>query len=127
MPQPKLQVWQIQKWQKLKNNLVVAFPHALKSILKSDQNPRYMIPVKWKRQSRYFWQIFKLCNKMPQNFCVANITMPTSFHQCLGVKPCFETKFCQKFSYKIYVSVLWKVVAQSTTFVIYCGWQKTWV
>ena len=50
---------------------------------------------------------------------VANITMPTSFHQCLGVKPCFETKFCQKFPYKIYFSVMWKVVAQSTTFAIY--------
>ena len=31
------------------------------------------------------------------SFCVANITMPTSFYQCLGVKPCFESKFCQKF------------------------------
>ena len=48
-------------------------------------------------------------------------TKPTSFHQCLGMKPCFETKFYQKFPYKIYFSVMWKVVAQSTNFVIYCG------
>ena len=65
--------------------------------------------------------LFKLCDKMQLTFCVANITMPTSFHQCLGVKPCFETKFCLKFRYKIYFAVVWKVVVQSTTFVIYCG------
>ena len=57
--------------------------------------------------------LFKLCDKMQLTFCVANITMPTSFHQCLGVKPCSE----KKFPYKICFSVMWKVVAQSTTFV----------
>ena len=71
--------------------------------------------------SRGLLWLFKLCDKMWLTFCVASITMPTSFHQCLGVKPCFETKFCQKFPYKIYFSVVWKVVAQSTNFVIYCG------
>ena len=65
--------------------------------------------------------LFKLCDKMQLTFCVANITMPTSFHQCLGVKPCSETKFCQKFPCKIHFSVVWKVVAQSKSFVIYCG------
>ena len=45
--------------------------------------------------------LFKLCDKMWLTFCVASITMPTSFHQSLGVKPCFETKFCQKFPYKL--------------------------
>ena len=65
--------------------------------------------------------LFKLCDKMWLTVCVANIAMPTSFHQCLGVKPCFEMKFCLKFRYKIYFSVVWKVVVQSTTFVIYCG------
>ena len=54
-------------------------------------------------------------------FCVANSNMSILFHQCLGVKPFFETKFCQKSPYKIYFYVVWKVVAQSTTFVIYCG------
>ena len=47
---------------------------------------------------------------------VANITVATSFHQFLGVKPCFEMKFCQKFPYEIYFSDVLKVVAQSTTF-----------
>ena len=79
-----------------------------------------------KRANCFRWSggslwLFKMCDKMQLTFCVANITMPFSFHQCLGVKPCFETKLCQKFLYKIYFSVVWKVVAQSTTFVIYCG------
>ena len=45
--------------------------------------------------------------------------MPTSFSQCLAVKPCFETKLWQKFPCKIHFSVVRKVVAQSTTLVIY--------
>ena len=49
--------------------------------------------------------LFKLCGKRWLTFCVANITMPTSFHQSLGVKPCFETKFCQTFPYKIHFFV----------------------
>ena len=61
------------------------------------------------------------CDKMWLTFCVANITKPTLFYQCLGVKPCFEMKFCEKFPYKIYFSVVRKVVAGNTTFVIYCG------
>ena len=65
--------------------------------------------------------LFKLCDKIRLAFCVANITTPTSFHQCLSVKPCFGTKFCQKFPCEIYFSVMWKLVAQSRTFVIYCG------
>ena len=60
--------------------------------------------------------LFKLCDKMWLTFCVASITVPTSFHESLGVKPCFETKFCQKFPYKTYFSVVWKVVAQGKTF-----------
>ena len=55
---------------------------------------------------------------MQLTLCVANITVATSFHQFLGVKPCFEMKFCQKFPYEIYFSDVLKVVAQSTTFVI---------
>ena len=65
--------------------------------------------------------LFKLCEKMWLTFCMANIFMATSFHQCLSVKTCFETKFCQTFPYKIYLFIVWKVLAQSTTFVIYCG------
>ena len=53
--------------------------------------------------------LFKLCDKMQLTFCVANITMPTSFHQCLGVKPCSEKKFCQNFPYKICFSAVWKL------------------
>ena len=79
-----------------------------------------------KEQNCFCWSVgslwlFKLCNKMLLTFCLSNITMPTSFHRCLGVKPCFETTFCQKFPYKIYFSVVGKVVAQITTFVVYCG------
>ena len=65
--------------------------------------------------------LFRLCDKMRITFCVANITMTTSFQLCLGVKHCFETKLCQTFSYKTYFSVVWKVVAQITNFMIYCG------
>ena len=64
---------------------------------------------------------------MRLTFCVANINMPAVFHQCLGVKSCFGMKFWQKFPYKIYFPVVLKVVTQSTTFVIYCGQQKTWM
>ena len=63
--------------------------------------------------------LFKQCEEMWLTFCVGNITKQTSFHQSLGVKVCFETKFCQKFPYKIIFSVVWNVVAQSTTSVIY--------
>ena len=61
------------------------------------------------------------CDKIWLIFCTASITMPTSFPQCLGVQPCFETKFHQTFSYKTYFSFVWKVVTQSTTSMIYCG------
>ena len=70
MPQPKLQVWQIQKWQKLKNNLVVAFSHALKSILKSDQKPRYMIPQSNENDKAGIFDRFFLIT----NFCVKIVT-----------------------------------------------------
>ena len=65
--------------------------------------------------------LFKLCDKMQLTFCVANITMPTSFHQCLGVKPCFETNFCQKCPCKTYFFCCVRRCDQSTTFVIYRG------
>ena len=86
----------------------------------------YWLKIKIKKERTVFIDLVALCgssncDKVWLTFCVATITMPTSFHQCLSVKPCFETKFCQKFPYKIYFSVVWKVVAQSTTFVIYCG------
>ena len=91
----------------------------VKIVAKTDKKIWWGILIEnlnWKRTNCFHWSggslwLFKLCDKMQLSFCVASITIPTSFHQCLSVKPCFEMKFCRKFLDKIYFSVVWKVVA----------------